>query len=114
MPALSAHPEIQTVAEKANSHLAFLGKEPEEVASESVLVCAAETYWQTDWPWRPQPEPAELKCMKKGPSGLSSMGHGTVLFTLRGHPYSCLGKKEAFFNSFSLSTLLDTTVKGLA
>lgn len=45
-------------------HLVFLGKGPEEVASESVLIHAAEIHWQTDWPWRPQPEPAELKCMK--------------------------------------------------
>lgn len=49
---------------KSQLHLVFLGKEPEEVALESVLVHAAVMHWQADWPWRPQSELAELKCMK--------------------------------------------------
>lgn len=47
---------------KSQLHLVFLGRSLRKWhPPESVPVHAAETCWQTDWPWRPQPEPAELK-----------------------------------------------------
>lgn len=89
---------------KSQLHLVFLGRSLRKWhPSESVPVRAAETRWQTDWPWRPQPEPAELKCTKAPPAP-PAWAMGTVLFVLLWPPLLPSRKKDAF-NSSSLSAL---------
>lgn len=97
---------------KSQLHLVFLGRSLRKWHPlESVPVRAAETRWQTDWPRRPQPEPAELKCMKAPPAP-PAWAMGTVLFTLLWPPLLLSRKKDAFFNSSSLSALCGYNCRG--
>lgn len=61
----------------------------------STPVHDAERRWEESWPWGPQPEPTELKCMKTPPAWRRPHLEATrtAFFTLTAPPYSCLGKR---------------------
>lgn len=65
-----------------------------------------------NWPWRPQPEPAELKCVKAPPA----WAMGITVLTLPGPPLLLFRRKEKTPSSI-LSPFLpcvDAAVEGLA
>lgn len=65
-----------------------------------------------NWPWRPQPEPAELKCMKAPPA----RAMGNAFLTLPRPLFFLSRRKEKKPSSilFPLFLFVDTTVEGLA
>lgn len=86
---------------KSQFHLVFLGKGSRGSGMGECPCTRSTDTLANNWPWRPQPEPAELKCVKAlqhGPWELPSS-------PCQGHPYSCLGEKKRrllqFFSHFS-------------
>lgn len=65
-----------------------------------------------NWPWRPQPEPAELKCVKAPPA----WAMGITFLTLPGPPLFLSRRKEKKPSSvlFPFLPFVDTAVEGLA
>lgn len=93
---------------KSQFHVAFLGKGSrgngtgECTHSRDTLA--------NNRPWRPQPEPAELKCMKAPPA----QAMGTAFLTLPWLPLFLSRRKEKASILFPFLPFMDTTVEGLA